>query len=70
MLGSGNERCFEEMIQYAHETQHEKIIRGLSLGMAFLWYGKEEEADGCIERLMKEKVSFVFRYRSAFPGRY
>jgi 26S proteasome regulatory subunit N2 len=56
MLGSGSAKCFDEMVQYAHETQHEKIIRGLALGMAFLWYGKEEEADPFIARLAKDKV--------------
>lgn len=56
MLGSGSTKCFDEMVQYAHETQHEKIIRGLALGMAFLWYGREEEADSCIAQLAKDKV--------------
>src|SRR5690606_34291395 len=31
MLGSGNATCLNEMVQYARETQHEKIIRGLAL---------------------------------------
>ena len=29
MLGSANEQVVEDMVTYAHETQHEKIIRGL-----------------------------------------
>jgi hypothetical protein len=42
MLGTASPKAFEEMIQYAHETQHEKIIRGLAMGIAFLMYGKRE----------------------------
>lgn len=58
MLGTGSPKAFEEMIQYAHETQHEKIIRGLAIGVAFLMYGKEEGADEVIEKMLAEKVSF------------
>lgn len=32
------------MIAYAHETQHEKIIRGLAMGIAIVMYGCEEGA--------------------------
>src|SRR5262245_59247434 len=48
MLGVTSEAAqvaIEEMIVYAHETQHEKIIRGLALGVALVMYGKEEGAD-------------------------
>ncbi len=38
MLGSGSGEAVEEMLQYAHETQHEKIIRGLAVGIGFIWY--------------------------------
>ncbi len=39
MLGSGDERVAEEMLTYAQETQHEKIIRGLAVGprVCLLW---------------------------------
>ena len=29
MLGTGNIKALEDMITYAHETQHEKSVRGL-----------------------------------------
>jgi hypothetical protein len=58
MLGTASPKAFEEMIQYAHETQHEKIIRGLAMGIAFLMYGKEEGADEVIAKMLAEKVSF------------
>lgn len=59
MLGTASEKVLEEMLQYAHETQHEKIIRGLAIGISFLMFGKEEEADPLIERLLADVVSSV-----------
>ena len=59
MLGTGSEKALEEMMQYAHETQHEKIIRGLAIGISFLMYGKEEEADALIAQLLGDAVSRI-----------
>lgn len=56
MLGTASQRAIDEMLQYAHETQHEKIIRGLAIGLSFLMYGKEEEADTLIETLLRDQV--------------
>jgi 26S proteasome regulatory subunit N2 len=61
MLGSGSAKALDEMVQYAHETQHEKIIRGLAVGVAFVLYGKEGEADEMIESLLGDAVSFFAR---------
>ena len=52
MLGSGNLKALEDMIQYAHETQHEKIVRGLSMGMALIMFGRQEGADVLINGLL------------------
>ncbi|KAJ5860932.1 uncharacterized protein N7529_008242 [Penicillium soppii] len=52
MLGTGNMRALEDMIQYAHETQHEKIVRGLAMGMALIMYGRQEAADELINGLL------------------
>ena len=41
---------------YAKETQHDKIIRGLSIGLAFIFYGRQEQADKIIAELLAEKV--------------
>ena len=30
------------MLSYARETKHEKIVRGLGLGLAFIVYGQEK----------------------------
>lgn len=52
MLGTGNMKALEDMIRYAHETQHEKIIRGLAMGMALIMYGRQEAADELINGLL------------------
>jgi 26S proteasome regulatory subunit N2 len=54
MLGSGSRKALEDMIQYARETQHEKIVRGLSIGMALIMYGRQEDADVLIDGLLGE----------------
>lgn len=35
-LGSNSEQALEDMVSYAQETQHEKIIRGLAIGIALV----------------------------------
>ncbi|CAJ0925484.1 16780_t:CDS:2 [Entrophospora sp. SA101] len=56
MLGTANEKAIDEMLQYANDTQHEKILRGLAIGIALIMYGKEEAADSLIEQLISNKV--------------
>lgn len=55
MLGHNDGAVMEEMLSYAHETQHEKIIRGLSMGMALMVFGREEEADVLIDDIIRDK---------------
>lgn len=54
MLGTGNTLAWEEMLQYAHDTQHEKIVRGLAMGMALIMYGQQENADPQINTLLED----------------
>lgn len=49
------------MLAYAHDTAHEKIIRGLAIGMALTQYGIEEEADELIDALTADKDP-ILRY--------
>lgn len=56
MLGTGDANCADEMLTYARETQHEKIIRGLAIGLAFIYYGRQEQADTIANELINEKV--------------
>ena len=46
---------------YAHETQHEKILRGLAVGIALTMYGRLEEADTLIETLSTDKDAILRR---------
>ncbi|KAI8619564.1 armadillo-type protein [Chytriomyces sp. MP71] len=64
-IGTANPRAIEEMLQYAHETQHEKIIRGLAVGISLIMYGKEEVADGLIEQLAADKDP-ILRYSGIY----
>jgi 26S proteasome regulatory subunit N2 len=47
-----------DLLNYLHDTSHEKIIRALSLSIAMMVYGKEESADVIIEQL---RYHFTFR---------
>ncbi|XP_067949261.1 26S proteasome non-ATPase regulatory subunit 1-like [Watersipora subatra] len=55
MLGSKSAGAIEDMVTYAKESQHEKILRGLAVGIALTMYGREEEADPLIDSLQKDK---------------
>ncbi|KAM7253348.1 hypothetical protein ACFE04_008669 [Oxalis oulophora] len=60
MVGTASEKA-GEMLAYAHETQHEKIIRGLALGIALMVYGREEQADTLIEQMTRDQDP-ILRY--------
>merc|ERR1712226_1491841 len=60
-LGSGNATALSDMVAYGHETQHEKIIRGIAVGLALIMYGRLEEADNLIEALCNEQDSILRR---------
>ena len=65
MLGTADSKCADEMLAYTRETQHEKIIRGLAVGLAFVFYGKQEQADDTIRLLLAEKVCYILRRTSS-----
>ena len=60
-LGSKSPAAIEDMVAYAQETQHEKILRGLAVGIALVMYGRLEEADPLITSLMKDKDAILRR---------
>ncbi|CAL5011062.1 unnamed protein product [Urochloa decumbens] len=60
MVGTASDKA-TEMLAYAHDTQHEKIIRGLALGIALTVYGREEEADTLIEQMTRDQDP-ILRY--------
>ncbi|GIY90977.1 26S proteasome non-ATPase regulatory subunit 1 [Caerostris extrusa] len=61
MLGSKSATAIEDMVAYAQETQHEKILRGLALGISLTMYGRLEEADTLIESLCRDKDPLLRR---------
>ncbi|KAF3909252.1 hypothetical protein ABW20_dc0105233 [Dactylellina cionopaga] len=61
MLGTGNSQAIEEMRSYAHETHREKVKRGLALGMALVYYSKQEMADELIDNLLAD-MDPILRY--------
>lgn len=58
MLGSMDDETIKSMVAYAQETQHEKILRGLALGISLLTFGRLESADTLIETLLNDKVNY------------
>ncbi|KAL0575818.1 proteasome regulatory particle base subunit [Marasmius crinis-equi] len=65
MLGTAAADPVREMLAYAKETQHEKIIRGLSIGIAFVFYGRQEEADSTVQSLLAE-TDPILRYGGVY----
>ena len=65
MLGTGNKDSIEEMLRYARETQHEKIIRGLATGVALIMYSKEDLANSVIDLLLGE-LEPILRYGGVY----
>merc|ERR1719444_469326 len=54
-----------EIKNYAQETQHEKIIRGIALGVALMNYQEEENADAMIQEL-KSSRDPILRYGAMY----
>jgi 26S proteasome regulatory subunit N2 len=65
MLGTADGTCADEMLQYARETAHEKIIRGLAIGLAFVYYGRQEQADGIVANLLGDQDP-ILRYGGVY----
>lgn len=61
MLGSKAADVISDMTAYAHETQHEKILRGLAVGLALTMFGRLEEADDLIRVLCADKDPILRR---------
>eukprot|EP00178_Gracilaria_changii_P017261 TRINITY_DN4934_c0_g1_i1.p1 TRINITY_DN4934_c0_g1~~TRINITY_DN4934_c0_g1_i1.p1 ORF type:complete len:1095 (-),score=205.03 TRINITY_DN4934_c0_g1_i1:3303-6587(-) len=64
-LGSGSEDVCNEMYAYAIETEHQKIIRGLALGIALVCYRREDDAMPMIKKMLAENEP-IMRYGSMY----
>lgn len=69
MLPSQNKEEIMELVaelkNYARETAHEKIIRGIAIGLAIMNYGQEENADAMIEELRSDRDP-IMRYGAQY----
>jgi 26S proteasome regulatory subunit N2 len=54
-----------ELKNYARETQHEKIIRGIAISLALINYGQEENADALIEEMRSDRDP-ILRYGAQY----
>lgn len=61
MLGSNSLAHVTDMVSYAAETQHEKILRGLSIGIGLMMFGSMEQADEMIASLSTNKDALMRR---------
>lgn len=61
MLGQPSERVLDEMISYASETQHEKIVRGIAIGTALIMYGKRHASAEVVEKFTSS-TDAILRY--------
>jgi 26S proteasome regulatory subunit N2 len=63
MLGAGgqhrNGEIVKDLLAYAHDTKHEKIIRGCVMGIALMMYEREEQAETLIEQLIRDKDPLI-----------
>lgn len=72
-LGSASSNVLNQMIRYAHQTKHEKIIRGLGLAMALTMFGQEQGADTLISQLVSDndpilRCSAMWTTAAAYAG--
>uniref|UniRef100_A0A7S3VN96 26S proteasome non-ATPase regulatory subunit 1 homolog n=1 Tax=Dunaliella tertiolecta TaxID=3047 RepID=A0A7S3VN96_DUNTE len=64
MAGTATDKA-TEMLAYAHDTQHEKIIRGVVLGLALVMYGREEGAETLVEQMSRDQDPII-RYGAMY----
>ena len=68
LSAAGKEEMAEivvELKNYARVTQHEKIIRGIAMGLALMNFGQEENADTLIEEMRSDRDP-VMRYGAQY----
>merc|ERR1719502_1045916 len=65
MMGSASQRAIEELLTYAHETQHEKIIRACAVALALMMFRQEEAAESLIQQMLLDKDA-ILRYGGCF----
>ena len=59
------EEYIPELLTWAHNTTHEKVVRSVSLAIAMTVYGKEEAGNAIIEQLVLDRDPII-RYGGMF----
>lgn len=62
---TADEIAAQEMLSYAHSTRHDKVTRGVSMGLALMMYGQEEHATPLIEQMVRDS-NYIIRYGAMF----
>jgi 26S proteasome regulatory subunit N2 len=65
MLGCGQSQLLEDLMEFAKECAHEKVVRGVAMGMAMMVFGCEEDAETLIEQMARE-ADHILRYGAMF----
>lgn len=65
MAGSGQEAAIKDLLAYAHETHHEKIVRACAMALALIVFELEQEADLLIAQMVNDADAIV-RYGGMF----
>ena len=65
MAGSKDENAIDDLLKYAQDTQHEKILRAIAIALALIVYNAGEAADTLIEQLSREKDP-ILRYGAMY----
>ncbi|XP_665972.1 PSMD1 protein [Cryptosporidium hominis TU502] len=60
MFGSGCKKTIGDLLSYAKDTQHEKIVRACSVALGFVMYSRGgEEADELFQQLNSDSEHFI-----------
>ena len=59
--GSVDDNVIADMMTYAQESQHEKILRGLAVGISLTMFGCLQAAEPYIHKLLQDKDPILHR---------
>lgn len=59
MLGAGLGDELQEFLSIVSNSKHEKITRGGAMGLAFMMYGKQEQAEVLVQELLVSRVPLL-----------
>lgn len=65
LLGTGDKNAINDLFTYAQETSHGNITRGLAMSLALINYGRQEQADSLIDKMLANEEGLI-RYGGAF----